>query len=218
MGKYSTKISRELRKKKYGEASIIAIISWCRLLLEEERAHENFPHLNLYCNWVLHGEISKSLNGYKIIEGIVDSLIKNADVPPNLMTERELYECVCEKNLKNEMSTFFRKNAVSPILFEDMVLWKSFYIGLLRLIIDRPIQFPSRDLLNRNSYKKIRSIYWRIMNRAKPHGLGIDRIELYEEGDKLGWKVNICQDGTTVDLNGHSLTYRGTFNNITLLA
>ncbi|MEW5956681.1 MAG: hypothetical protein AB1801_03080 [Chloroflexota bacterium] len=149
-------------------ASIIARI---RVLIEGNRLQNEYPFLNLYCNWTLHTELSQSLVYLKMLEDLTDLFIQQMELEKQYGTSDLNFihlgvrKILGIPSLRNEFVNLCKRFNLPDVAFSDPVNWKGVFGLILDNLIDRPIQFPEDGKMRKN--KKIQAIYDAIESKTK---------------------------------------------------
>jgi hypothetical protein len=60
-------------------ADMIEVMRLTRLLLEQEKLTQTYPHISLYCDWLLHTEINRHSLALDILERMGQAIAKYDD-------------------------------------------------------------------------------------------------------------------------------------------
>ncbi len=180
----------------------LAFMKELRELLELKKLQGKYPHLNLYCNWCLHPELSRSNTIFRILEQITDIFLTENDVGPRFINQ--LNRLLSMENLRKEMLALLASENIPDYWISINENWYGFRKRLLLNIVRKPIQFPpgtaaAAEKLDRGetvSGNLPADIYLRI--KKKSRGLGAEKLYLDDRvaGKRQGdvyWEVEISR-------------------------
>ncbi len=138
-------INEELSKYHWTHPEVSFIMTQFRILLEEENLKEQYKFLNLYCNWTLHTEITKSFIGYEILLSISDSIIRHNKKPNHgKWISDAIIEGISLHKVLSEILEIGQQYSIPNInKFNNIIIWTTFATTLVELIFERPVKFPS---------------------------------------------------------------------------
>lgn len=183
MSKHENQLKGLLLRTNWAENDILRIITSLRHIIENQELQYKYKYLNLYCNWVLHPEISKSTTAFEILELLTDSIIAHNKNP---LEGKWLNDAIIEglslhKLLEDIINLCKELHFVNVL--EDFGNWKKFASMLICELIDKPIKFPKVI-----SNKTIANIYNSIQTKDSDNAvLGISFII---ENDKICWRID----------------------------
>lgn len=182
MGKPIDEISELLKKNYLSVSDINFFMSNVRIYMEENKISEQYKHLNLYCNWCFHSKLSQSMVGFRILEMCSSIFEKNKyDRSANLIIS-SISDALSTNKLKSEGSCLLKSMNLSPLIFEVPIIWNGFLGTLMRIILNRPITFPSyRSIQNNPKYKKI---YERWLASTSEAGFRINAVSFFLRKDQ----------------------------------
>lgn len=120
------KLRIELNREINTEPQVVYVLSRIRKILEITREKSKYPILNLYCNWVLHSEITET-EGKKVNLMLREFI----EVPENK------YKLSFHLDFLRELNDFLNKNALPTF---NNGKWIKFRFLLTNIISETPIE------------------------------------------------------------------------------
>ncbi|MFH1798008.1 MAG: hypothetical protein ABH844_01505 [Candidatus Omnitrophota bacterium] len=159
-----------------------------RLSIEERKYQSKHKILNLYCNWILHNEISGSATAFRILEELTDSMIVHNDGQSSgKWINDAIIEGVKLHRLQAEILDFAKEFNINLKIFKSLEFWKSFGGILLSTLVQRPLKFP-KNLPN----PKMKKIYNSIVQKTTDSGYlvnGVIALSFVSRESKIHWKI-----------------------------
>jgi hypothetical protein len=124
------------------KADILDTLRLSRLIIEREKSAAEFPHLSLYCDWFVHGEIDKKALGSAMLERMNDIILQFLTDSGGIGDA--VSRCVSLAQLRHEMTIFFLAKGVPTPIPDSYSNWKMFVALLLDELCDRPIRLPAK--------------------------------------------------------------------------
>lgn len=192
MNPYTKNVSDVLSKSNWTPDNILRIMTAFRHILEEKKLQSKYPFLNLYCDWVLHPEISRSPVGLKILEFLTDTMIaQNSNPKKSKWINDAINEILSLHKLKENIEALCDELNISKNVLINKENWKKFVQLLIVYELQKkPIKFSA-------SLKgKAKSIYDSIQQKANKSGhkynaiLGIS-FTIYQEN--ICWKIDTAE-------------------------
>ena len=173
-----------------------------RLIIENKKYQNKYKILNLYCNWVLHNQISGSVTAFRILEELTDSMIAHHKHLPNVKWINDaIIEVMRLHRFQVEILDFAKEFSINLKIFENLEFWKGFGCLLLTTLIERPLKFPKK-LTN----PKVKRIYNSIVQKANVSGHlinGVIAISFVSKNNQIYWKIKTLEPKTKyVDIIG----------------
>jgi len=160
-----------------------------RLIIENKKYQNTYKILNLYCNWILHNQISGSVTAFRILEELTDSMIAHNKGLPNVKWINDaIIEGMRLHRFQAEILDFAKEFDINLKTFENLEFWKVFGRILLSTLIERPLKFP-KNLTN----PKVKKIYDSIVQKANDSGClvnGVIAISFVNINNQIHWKIN----------------------------
>jgi hypothetical protein len=128
-------------------ADLIEVMRLTRLILERQGATRSFPHLALYCDWVVHGEIDRHELGWKIIEQMNAAVTSHDETKGASIAAGS--QAISLPQLRAEMIVLFSANDVRTELPDSFSNWKTFVGILMDDLCERRVAFPTGERINR---------------------------------------------------------------------
>lgn len=131
-----------------------------RQLLESQHIKGNYPVVNLYCNWCVHCEITKSNIGFEILRHVSELL--NRDVANGTCSianpEKGVSAALRIADLREQLISLYTQFEIKTWLFGNKN-FSRFFSGILEAIEEDPISFPdARDSKADRVYSEIERI------------------------------------------------------------
>ncbi len=192
------KCVRELKRnlqelKRNGRITLVEVVSIVvklRQLLELKRKYQNeFPIVNLYCNWVVHTELKRSNTIYKFLLEI-SKAISNAIHLSDGKGAKESTEMFTSKagnilqipELRKGVREILVREGIDSYLCDNKVWWEGFVTLLLKELTEKPLAFPD-EVINGTKYvKKATEVFEEI--KSLPHANDWDKVYSVELVDK----------------------------------
>ncbi len=163
-------INKSLLKK----SDIVHMMVLIRILMEEHKLQNKYSHLNLYCNWVVHPKLSKSLVCLQVLENLTKILVKFTSLPQDYKFKHgsfgddlhaEVNEGLGIQMLRDDIINFFAQFHLPSDGFRNPKVWKDFSLLLISNLFERPLEFPeAEEIANHKGVKKIHDSIHRIAN------------------------------------------------------
>lgn len=119
---------------------LVDVLRRTRLLIEQGKVKSTYPTLSLYCDWIMHIELDRNPSGHEMIcrldKAMVDNRLSDRDAILSIAHALSLHE------LRTELTTLFRANNISSVLFDDQNNWIVFANSLVEELLERPVTFP----------------------------------------------------------------------------
>lgn len=120
------------------------IMATTRELMEAQKSQGDYQTLNLYCNWILHNEISASMAAIRTLEEISERLLRlrsSADTAEGFLDffSQQAFQLDVLRQQFIEMCV---KNNLKDFIFKEYHNWNIFSALMLQDLINKPIQFP----------------------------------------------------------------------------
>jgi len=170
-------------------------------MLDKMSQTEQLSYLNLrlFCNWVVHNEITKSNTGLRILAEINDALVKIKNSTNSKDIQSMISLAISYPILRKQLKLFLDNIGVDEILVDDNNLWANFITNLIEIIRDVPLSFPPLSELSATQEK----IYDQITQNPIVPGGGVISIMIsqinYDEIGVKGMGNQICILIKTVD-------------------
>ncbi len=192
MDKLLYEIEGSFKSNKFIKSDIVNIMINFRLFLEKNKIQSQYKYLNLYCNWVVHNEISQSQIAFNILDLLTDSMIAHNSGNENF---KWINDCIIEglgfHNVQSEIIEIGERFSADFKIIENNMFWKIFGATLLNILMDRPIVFPE-NITNRRT----KNIYESICKKAKESGSlvnGVISIKFVEYDKKICWSIETLE-------------------------
>lgn len=131
------------RLQGFGPETVLNVMVNTRQVLEAHRIQDSYAHLNFYCNWCVHSELSKSPICYSILADLTDILRTEPAKDPTVPWYNDaIVSLLDSRTLRIQLIQFFRLHELPTFLFDRHEHWKRFYAYLLDLVSLKPIRFP----------------------------------------------------------------------------
>ena len=187
-----SEIHRILEKSRLWKGEIGYLFAQIRIVLEEERLKEKYPHLNLYCNWMLHPRLSTSATCFQILERLTDLFLKAVSIG---YKENEIHERITEiisiPKFRQETIQFLKEHSLPIAAFTIDQNWAGTFSIVAQILIDRPLAFPEPDKISNN---KRRAILERARSKASGTNFFIREFAFTKVKNRLFWKVLASHD------------------------
>ena len=135
-------LQRELRLPIRSERQVVYVLAEIRKYIEhvQQSGLSQYGRLRLFCNWVLHTEISRD-------PGNILFLLEQFDIAEGVSLEdftisrfnRELKEMLM---LRNELTAFLKEHGLPNELVSSEDEWQKFLFLYMLVIADVPLRYP----------------------------------------------------------------------------
>jgi len=173
------------------QEEILYIFVKTRQVLERQNMKEKYQTLNLYCNWMLHTELSESSRGLQALVEISQAL--RTIYPISLSGQKNANDRVCEilslKELRHEMIQVFLQIKVDKFLLDKYVFWNGFVQSFLREIREKRIAFPPSYNIKQKRGKKLDQLKQKMKNNE----IILENLWLSSDGqgEQVHWNVSV---------------------------
>ncbi|MFA4967123.1 MAG: hypothetical protein WC624_02780 [Candidatus Margulisiibacteriota bacterium] len=190
MSKALNKIKQLLNQPGLSLNDIICLMSQIRILIEENNLAAKYKYLNLYCNWILHSKISKSLLCFSILEQLTDILVKHHAIENDII--HEVSNIISIPGLRKDFIDFFNSSGLPNNIFSDRETWKGIFSLIASNLIDKPLCFPEMKVINGNP--KIKAIYDSTQNKSKNTDLAVKNFSFILLDSTFFWKIQTSKE------------------------
>lgn len=131
--------------KNISQSEVVKIFSDVRQYLEKKRLKQEFQHLNFFCNWMFHTELSGSSVCYNMLVKMTDLFLKGIENDTRSCTEEFVKNASCIfsiETLRIEFISVFKNCDLPLFLFNQKENWLGFLGYMLEELSDKPIKFP----------------------------------------------------------------------------
>lgn len=182
-------ISDILSRSDWTQDNILRIMIAFRHILEEKKLESKYPFLNLYCDWVLHPEISRSTTGFKILEFLTDAMIAhNSNPKKSKWINDAINEIISLHKFKENIETLCQELNINRDVLINKENWKKFVqLLIIYELQKKPIKFSD------NLKGKARYIYDSIQSKASKSGYkgnAILGISFTTHQGNIYWKID----------------------------
>ncbi|MGO9699404.1 MAG: hypothetical protein ACLPX7_09100 [Xanthobacteraceae bacterium] len=129
---------KALAGRNCSKADLIEVMRLVRLVVENERLAETFPHVSLYCDWVMHGEIDRHKLTLVRLEQMNEAIANDRNDVSKVSSLISLAE------LRAELIVLFASHKVPSELLDSFANWNTFAGVLLEDLCDRPLRLPKK--------------------------------------------------------------------------
>jgi len=192
------KCVRELRRllsalKKKGGISIEEVVAICveiRQILELNRKYQNeYPIVNLFCNWVVHANLDRSNTIYRCLFDLSASIsnaihVKDGEDPVEatrifIGTAGNVLQI---PKLRKGIRGIFSNENIDTYLCDTKEWWDGFVTLLLKKLAEKPLAFPD-EVINDTKYIKGATEKFEQLNKL-PHANNWDKVYSLEIREK----------------------------------
>lgn len=161
---------------------VISIFLRIRQLFEMEKNLQNqYPLLNLFCNWVVHTKLKDSNTIYRFLVGVSKS-ISSAIHLQNGEDAREATnqfishagDLLRIPQLRRDIRKLFQQQGIETYLTDKKEWWDGFIALLLREIAEKPLEFPA-EVVDGVKEHRMASPFFREL-KALPHKNDWDKV------------------------------------------
>jgi hypothetical protein len=121
-------------------ADFTEVMRLSRLSIETENLSGSYPHLALFCDWLLHAEIDRHGLVLNLIEQI-HSAAANYDKTGNIGEVSRLLNLAA---LRAEMLVIFSSHQIRTDLLDSYANWNVFIGTILNDLCERPLRLPKK--------------------------------------------------------------------------
>ena len=189
--------------------NVVKIFADTRQLLEKKKLKQKYQHLNFYCNWVFHTELSGSSICYSMLETMMDAFLVaiGREAPPNAAFDPTAYfieqanRFLAIDNLRKEFISFYEDHKIPLLLLNSRQNWNGFVNTLLHELADKPIKFPDNIEQQANSSRPRNKEAARVYRRMKAKSKGDEKKivrELLITSDSESFKGFYCWEIRTI--------------------
>jgi len=192
------KCVRELKKifivlkdrREINLSEVVSIFLKIRQLLELEKKYQNdYPIVNLYCNWVVHTRLKHSNTIYNFLFEVSKS-ISNAMGLYNGEDPKEATNIFINKagnvlqisDLRKGIKAIFLNEGIDTYICDNKEWWENFITLLLQEISGKPLAFPEEVINGTKEVKGASKIFRKL--QALPHKYDWDKIYSLEISEK----------------------------------
>lgn len=189
MNIYLDKITEVLSHNNWSKNDILRLMIAFRHIIEERNIQAKYPYLNLYANWVVHTEISKSITAFKILELLTDAMIKHNENPnEGIWINDAVIEGLSLRLLKANIKDLCHELSIKSELLNERDNWKKFVQFLVSYELrEKPIKFPKKLT------DKAKDIFDSIQNKANKTASknnAVLGVSFLEYNGVLYWKID----------------------------
>ena len=119
-------------------ADLIDVMRLSRLIIENKNLSGNYPHLALYCDWLLHTEIDRHGLVLRLLEQMHDAVV-NYDKTRDIEAVSRLLNLAM---LRAEMLILFSSHKIGTDLMDSLNNWRKLVGTIILDLCDRPLRLP----------------------------------------------------------------------------
>jgi hypothetical protein len=172
MSKELEEIKSFLNTGMLDKPSVLNAMVNLRMVLDEHNLKEKYKYLNLYCNWMVHKNITLSMTAFRILEYLTDSMIAHNEDPKG---SKNITAAIVEgfnlHKVQLDILEFGKEFDVNVDVLRVKSNWQIFAGYILTNLVDRSLKF-SEGKMNTNAKK----IYDSIVKKANDSGLLINGV------------------------------------------
>lgn len=121
-------------------ADLLVVCQRARQVLETENLRGRYPHLALYCDWIVHPALDRNPGGFEVLESINSRMIK-AFIKHDENTVADISETLSINFLRQEIMMLLMETGAPTNLSKDAANWQKFITVILEDLCDKPIMF-----------------------------------------------------------------------------
>jgi hypothetical protein len=144
-------------------ADLTDVMRLSRLIVETENLSESYPHLALFCDWLLHAEIDRHRLVLNLIEQM-NGAAADYDKTGNISEISRLLNLAA---LRAEMQVFFSSHQIRTDFLDSFANWKTFVGTILGDLCERPLRLPKKP--SRKTKKAVNSTVDRMKAKWPPN-------------------------------------------------
>jgi hypothetical protein len=171
------------------KAESLDILRLSRLVLEREKSASAFPHLSLYCDWFVHGEIDRRALASAMLERMNEIILQFLEVDGIC---NAISQCVSLAQLRSELTIFFLANGTSIAIPDSYSNWKMFMGLLLEELCDRPIRLPANQKVADAMIQRMRSKWEGQAHKNWPRAFFFEKDTTSQNQSVFMWNVEIA--------------------------
>lgn len=188
-------------KSIYSERVVYIFVKF-RQYLEVSGHFSNFPHLNLYSNWILHTTLSESPKAMTIVSDIgkiaADFLNKTGSFTNH---NDRVCEVLSIKQLRKEINQILQDIGCTKDngIFKKKDFWDNFVGMMMVELMDKPLILS--EPINTEKYERLLRKHAKLVDDLKEQGFIPSQISLTgKSGEQVDWKIEATED---CKLKGH---------------
>lgn len=186
----------------FNQDTVQTILDRTREALEEKSEKGTYGHLNFYCNWCVHSELTQSSVCFDMLRKITDILLSKPNNDPHLPWFTDAVADTLDlKKLRLQLIDFYGRNSIPAEIFKNYEYWQHFAAYLREIISEKPIRFPADPSARKDRAKKLYDEIETIA--AQNNGLGAKALWVTTETDmqqkwKCHWNIELFKPHITV--------------------
>lgn len=209
MSRAKAEIDRLLGQDKLSQSDVVSLMTQFRVCLEAQELKRSYPDLMLYCNWIVHPALSHSPQALQVIVSIADAIVRHPKAPNSPGFYDDVTRAFRFENFREDCIRFSSILTISDVLFSNRSLWDEFIKLVIRILVERPLEFPDPDRLPKN-LKPIFQEMQEIWTSTFVNTIGIRRVSFTlgtdEPKGSVFWNLDLipgptCKS-TSVQLRG----------------
>jgi hypothetical protein len=197
------RIRRVLLQERVGENDVKALMADTRVVLENEKLHEEYRVLSFYCDWMLHGHLSRSAMCFRIMETLADIVAARIE-DPNQFVEK-ISESVLTEGLRGELIDFVKRFGPDGHRLKDASYWVCFFRRLVGTLLDRPVRLPppgkQRSPKDQERRRRLNErAHW---NLGIPTALWLERrqVDVNAGNWQVWWNIQFMKPGAACPIS-----------------
>jgi hypothetical protein len=123
-----------------GSADLIEVMRLVRLILEHKALAQTYPHVSLYCDWLLHNEIDR----HRLILSLLEKMNEAIASYDNSRDIASVSRLLSLADLRAELIVLFASYQIRIELLDSLSNWMTFVGVLLQELCNRPIRLPKK--------------------------------------------------------------------------
>jgi hypothetical protein len=134
----------EAMKRNIDPSTVSKLMSLSRQVLEETKKKDQYPILNLFCDWSLHPKLDRK-DAKNVLAAIEDALSEEMEKPGHF-TADTFMAIVSPRRLRDEMIALFKANIVDPTIAVSTHYFVPIAVRLTEDISHKPLELTEKGL------------------------------------------------------------------------
>lgn len=178
-----------LSNTNWSKNDILRIMTAFRQIIEKKGFQSKYPYLNLYANWAVHTEISRSITAFRILELLTDAMIiHNTNPASQPWINDAVIKGLSLHKFKKDIEDLCDELGIDRNILSQRENWKKFVQFLVTYELQsKPVKFPQK------MKGKTKKIFDSIQNKASKtpsKNNAILGVSFLDYNGTLCWKID----------------------------
>jgi hypothetical protein len=134
----------EAMKSNIDQSTVSRLMSLSRQVIEETKKKDQYPVLNLFCDWSAHPRLDRK-DAQKVLAALEEALREEMEMPGRF-TADTFTAIVSPRRLRNDMSALLTANTIDPTIADNPRYFVPIATCLVEDISHKPLELTEANL------------------------------------------------------------------------